>query len=168
MMGRSLWWSQADGPRSRRPPPSRRGSGSGARAIWLTVALGAVAFLVWRMQRRSGSSDPRRPASPALGLPWVERASVAIHLRQSGELRRIARELDALDYPAAGALLDNYALLLERSHVSRNRVLAEVTRVLATGLTARTPGVFRRTASAGTPSPPPVAWPRAADARAAR
>ncbi|HWO12459.1 MAG TPA: hypothetical protein VNN80_23340 [Polyangiaceae bacterium] len=115
------------------------------------------------------------PAAP--GLPWVERASVAIHLRQPGELRRIARELEAADYPVAAGLIDNYALLLERSRASLSRVLAEVRRLLVAALMApratrtlhgrvelerdqaRTPGFTPRAGSAGTPAPRPAAGP---------
>ena len=105
----------ASGPRRRRVLPP----------LLLLGALGAVAFVLWRQQRRrqaphsSASSEPRTEAAPRAVLPV-----------RLGRLRELARELAQCGREAEAGLLDNYALLLERPSVNRTRVLAEVTRML--------------------------------------
>lgn len=68
--------------------------------------------------------------STTLPLPWVHRAEVAIRLGRAGDLRAIAAEMQRAGQDIEAGLLDNYALLLDRSRSSRERVLAEVTRML--------------------------------------
>lgn len=104
-----------------RPLASSRPPASPARPAWLPPA--------------SVEDDPpwALPSHGAPRAPWLRRASVAIHLGQASELARIARELDAAGYPAAAGVLDNYALLLERS-TAKSRILVEVTRLLSIAL----------------------------------
>jgi hypothetical protein len=83
---------------------------------------------------------------------------LAVHRGQSGELRRIAVEMDRAGLDTEAGLLNNYALLLERSHASRPRVLTEVTRMLQAAAAHRrtTPGTRLdgpRDAPAATPKP---------------
>jgi hypothetical protein len=57
-------------------------------------------------------------------------AARAIALGKTSELRQIADEMARDGWDSEAGLLRNYALLLERSTASRERVLAEVSRML--------------------------------------
>jgi hypothetical protein len=103
-----------------------------------------------------------------VGWPWVQRATLAIQQGRADELRRIALEMDRAGLDAEAGLLNNYALLLERSRASRRRVLTEVTRMLqaATAHRRTTPvAAFEEpshvAAVATTPAPPPATIHRA-------
>ncbi len=102
-----------------------------------------LAHTVWAVPRYS----------TALPLPWVHRAEVAIRLGRADELRGVAAEMLRAGQDIEAGLLDNYALLLERSRSSRERVLAEVTRLLRAATVHRrgAPPEPRRA-----PSSPPV------------
>jgi hypothetical protein len=80
-------------------------------------------------------STPTAGSTELLASSWVQRAALAVHLGQPAALRRIAEEMEWVGREIEAGLLKNYALLLERSKVSRGRVLTEVTRMLqaATG-----------------------------------
>jgi hypothetical protein len=148
--------------------------------VWRTavplVALGAVAFLLWRLRcqrtstplpakkvgattssvaaalpplplqaantelRRLGRSERASAASlprPAsVERSYVTQAALAIHLGMPAELRRIASEMQRAGRDSEAGLLCNYALLLERSKLSNNRIMAEVTRMLQAGAAA--------------------------------
>jgi hypothetical protein len=69
-------------------------------------------------------------ASSSSSEPWDVRAARAVTLGRSEELVRIAGEMDRDGWDSEAGLLRNYALLLERSSASRERVLAEVSRML--------------------------------------
>lgn len=112
-----------------------------------------------------GSSPGPRPfvtdASQAAlepPLPSVQRAALAARLGQPAELRRLALELASTGQEAEAGLLDNYALLLERSRVNRARVTAEVTRMLraaaADRKSTRRPSRSARAEVSPPPSPP--------------
>jgi hypothetical protein len=77
------------------------------------------------------------PAYSGLALTELQRAAVAIQLGQPSDLRRIALEMELAGQDIEAGLLNNYALLLERSRNSRPRVLAEVTRMLQAALATR-------------------------------
>jgi hypothetical protein len=80
----------------------------------------AVVAPLWRLP--AYLPDPARP--------WVYRAQQALHLGGPAELRRLAAEMRRAELDSESGLLDNYALLLERSSASRARVVAEVVRML--------------------------------------
>jgi hypothetical protein len=90
------------------------------------------------------------PYSIELPLPAVHRAALAISLGKPAALRRLARDLQRIGQDIEAGLLQNYALLLERSNPDRNRLLAEVTRML------RAAAAERRNARRTTPAIP---WP---------
>jgi hypothetical protein len=73
----------------------------------------------------------------AVASPWVNQAALAIHLGRPGELRRLAGEMERAGQDVEAGLLRNYAVLLERSTMSRKLVLAEVTRMLEAAAAAR-------------------------------
>jgi hypothetical protein len=75
--------------------------------------------------------------STALPLPWIHRAEIAVRLGRADELRGIALEMQRAGQDIEAGLLENYALLLERSRSSRERILAEVTRMLRAATTHR-------------------------------
>jgi hypothetical protein len=115
--------------------------------------------------RANASLDSKRntPAEPAerfvckvapysieLPLPAVHRAALAITLGKPAALRRLARDLERIGQDVEAGLLDNYAVLLERSNPDRNRLLAEVTRML------RAAAAERRSARRSTPA---IQWP---------
>jgi len=68
--------------------------------------------------------------STSLPLPWVHRAEIAVRLGRADELRGVAVEMQRAGQDIEAGLLENYALLLERSRSGRERILAEVTRML--------------------------------------
>jgi hypothetical protein len=90
------------------------------------------------------------PYSIELPLPAVHRAALAITLGKPAALRRLARDLERIGQDVEAGLLDNYAVLLERSNPDRNRLLAEVTRML------RAAAAGRRSARRASPAIP---WP---------
>jgi hypothetical protein len=90
------------------------------------------------------------PCSIELPLPAVQRAALAITLGKPNDLRRLARDLQRAGQDIEAGLLENYALLLERTHADRERLLAEVTRML------RAAAAERRSARRATPA---IAWP---------
>jgi hypothetical protein len=103
-----------------------------------------------------------------VGLPWVQQAALAVHRGRADELRRIAVEMDRAGLDAEAGLLNNYALLLERSRASRPRVLTEVTRMLqaATAHRRTIPAAaldepIGAPTMAATPAPPPATINRA-------
>jgi hypothetical protein len=99
------------------------------------------------------------PGSFELPLPAVHRAALAITLGKPNDLRRLARDLQRAGQDIEAGLLDNYALLLERSeNPNRDRLLAEVTRML------RAAAAERRSARRTTPA---IAWPPTAPLGAA-
>lgn len=125
----------------------------------------------------SGSTDRDSPpaVNPAvwnvpeysveLPLPGVHRAALAISLGQPAELRRLALDLEQAGREAEAGLLGNYALLLERSNVSRERVMAEVARMLRAAVAERrSTQRTRRSASVALPpgAAPSVATPSVA------
>jgi hypothetical protein len=65
-----------------------------------------------------------------MGEPWEAQAARAITWGRTSELRQIADEMARDGWDSEAGLLRNYALLLERSTASRERVLAEVSRML--------------------------------------
>jgi hypothetical protein len=77
--------------------------------------------------RPRASSTPSEAASSE---PWNVRVAQAITLGSTGELRCIADEMARDGWDSEAGLLRNYALLMERSSASRERVLAEVGRML--------------------------------------
>lgn len=98
-------------------------------------------------------------SSLELPLPGVHRAAVAITLGRPAELRRLARDLQRAGQDTEAGLVENYALLLERVPVSRERVLTEVTRMLRAAAAERRSA--RRTA-------PAIAWPPTAVPRSSK
>jgi hypothetical protein len=90
-----------------------------------------------------------------VGVPWVHRAALAVQRGRADELRCIAREMEGAGLDVEAGLLNNYALLLERSRASRPRVLTEVTRMLQAATAHR-----RSTPSAAPEAP--IAAPAAA------
>jgi hypothetical protein len=90
------------------------------------------------------------PYSVELPLPAVHRAALAIRLGKPAALRRLARDLQRIGQDIEAGLLENYALLLERSNPDRDRLLAEVTRMLRAAAAERRSA--RRTA-------PAIPWP---------
>jgi hypothetical protein len=95
------------------------------------------------------------PYSVELPLPGMHRAALAITLGKPAELRRLAHDLQRAGQDTEAGLLGNYALLLERSSVSRERILAEVTRML------RAAAAERRSARRDSPAipwPPTAPW----------
>ena len=90
------------------------------------------------------------PYSIELPLPAVHRAALAITLGKPAALRRLARDLQRIGQDIEAGLLENYALLLERGNPDRNRLLAEVTRML------RAAAAERRSTRRTTPVIP---WP---------
>jgi hypothetical protein len=70
------------------------------------------------------------PSYGGVTLTRAHRAAMAVHHGRPSELRRIALEMHSEGQDSEAGLLNNYALLLERSSHSRARVLAEVTRML--------------------------------------
>jgi len=90
------------------------------------------------------------PYSVELPLPDMHRAALAITLGKPADLRGLAHDLQRAGQDAEAGLLENYALLLERSSVSRERVLAEVTRML------RAAAAERRSARRDSPA---IGWP---------
>lgn len=90
------------------------------------------------------------PYSVELPLPAVHRATLAITLGKPAALRQLARDLQRIGQDVEAGLLENYALLLERTNPDRNRVLAEVTRMLRAAVAER------RSARRATPAIP---WP---------
>jgi hypothetical protein len=77
------------------------------------------------------------------------------------ELRRIASEMQRAGRDSEAGLLCNYAVLLERSKLSNNRIMAEVTRMLQAGAVA---------CRGSRPAPAPLGSPSAPhpDSRAER
>jgi hypothetical protein len=75
--------------------------------------------------------------SPDVASRWMERADQAIALGRPWALRHIAGEMERAGREAEAGLLNNYALLLERSRGSRARVRAEVSRMLQAALGRR-------------------------------
>jgi hypothetical protein len=92
------------------------------------------------------------PCSIELPLPAVQRAALAITLGKPSDLRRLARDLQRAGQDIEAGLLENYALLLERTNVSRDRLLAEVTRMLRAAVAER------RSSRRSTPA---ITWPPA-------
>jgi hypothetical protein len=90
------------------------------------------------------------PYSVELPLPAVHRAALAINLGKPAALRRLARDLQRIGQDIEAGLLENYAVLLERSNPDRRRLLAEVTRML------RAAAAERRSARRTSPAIP---WP---------
>lgn len=90
------------------------------------------------------------PYSIELPLPAVHRAALAIRLGKPAALRRLARDLQRIGQDIEAGLLENYALLLERSNPDRDRLLAEVTRMLRAAAAERRS--VRRTS-------PAIPWP---------
>jgi hypothetical protein len=88
---------------------------------------------------RAVTALPTAPPFGAGASPWVNQAALAIHLGRPGELRRLAGEMERVGQDVEAGLLCNYALLLERSQVSRKLILAEVTRMLEAAALARAP-----------------------------
>ncbi len=163
--------------------------------LWRTalplIALGSVAFLLWRLRRqrtstssaakvgatstvsaplplRAANTELRRlgrparasgeaPPRPANVEPsYVNQAALAVHLGMPAELRRIASEMQRAGRDSEAGLLCNYAVLLERSKLSNNRIMAEVTRMLQAGAVAcRGSRPAPATTSLREPSAPP-------------
>jgi hypothetical protein len=90
------------------------------------------------------------PYSIELPLPAVHRAALAINLGKPAALRGLARDLQRIGQDIEAGLLENYAVLLERCNPDRNRLLAEVTRMLRAAAAERTRA--RRTS-------PAIPWP---------
>jgi hypothetical protein len=116
------------GPEPRRGLPARAGLSEPAAARVVSGQTMATAAL------------------PERSMPWVYRARLALRLGGPVELRRLAVEMAHAGLEAEAGLLENYALLLERSNTSRPRVLAEVARMLEAASVHRqaTPGTRRR------------------------
>jgi hypothetical protein len=75
-------------------------------------------------------SRGRTAALPQRSLSWVYRAQQVLRMGGPAELRQLAVEMANAGLEAEAGLLDNYALMLERSSNSRPRVVAEVARML--------------------------------------
>ena len=126
--------------------PGKKGGGLklATRFVLLAAAAaGSVAFWLWRTQRaersRAEMPSPRLPrlpsssgsnAEPSLPHTWAQRASRALQIGGPDGLRRLGHDLRHAGMHAEAGLLDNYAMLLEHSVMSRARVSAEVTRML--------------------------------------
>jgi hypothetical protein len=93
--------------------------------------------------------------SAELPLPGMHRAALAITLGQPAALRRLALDLEQAGQEAEAGLLGNYALLLERSNASRERVMTEVARMLRAAVAdRRSTHRPRRSASPALPTVP--------------
>lgn len=141
-----------------------RGGGSTSRQLWLATVAGSVALLLLAARRQRARAVPAvqagtdteadpSPAEPTadsdiatyqvdpypveVPSPTVHRATLAITLGKPAELRLVARDLQRAGQDAESGLLENYALLLERSSTCRSRVLAEVTRMLRSSAAER-------------------------------
>jgi hypothetical protein len=114
------------------------------------------------------------PSYPGVTLTGAYRAAMAVHLGRPSELRRIAIEMRSEGKDSEAGLLNNYALLLERSSSSRARVVGEVMRMLQAASAERNSAAAEslvaqraRPARGGSetqPGGPPVAPAREGDA----
>jgi hypothetical protein len=167
----ALWWFWARRPRSS-PAPA-----FDLRSPMTPSRLDRRSTLDRPTDRAPPSAQPRKPSissppldgggsssawsvparSTEMAAPWVQRAALAIHLVRPAALRRIAEEMERADLAIEAGLLKNYALLLERSSSSRDRVLAEVTRMLQAATAHRRilPHASSRRGAASVHEPPP-------------
>jgi hypothetical protein len=160
--------SGAAGPRPTRVPMPRGPDGPGAKPLPAHAPDDEARPASVEPHRSSlanaaGDATREAPAAPAdrfvcriapysieLPLPAVHRAALAISLGKPAALRRLARDLQRIGQDIEAGLLENYAVLLERSNPDRNRLLAEVTRML------RAAAAERRSARRTSPAIP---WP---------
>jgi hypothetical protein len=163
-----------------RPPPQAQASADGNELPPLKHApvpdLGRALFR--ELEAESGEVEFAEfrsvPAYSGIELTWAHRAAMAVELGHPSELRRIAQQMALAGSESEAGLLNNYALLLERSRSSQARVLAEVTRMLQSASAERQTAVLERRermaegAAPGAPSPVAVAGadPRGASDRA--